>query len=474
MSKITDVRLENFQSHLDSRFSFTDGLNVLIGQSDSGKTAVIRGIRWALFNQPRGTDFIRAGSDFVRVTVQFDNGNKVIRERTSSKNRYMIEKAGEPQQVFESFGQHVPEEVLQLHGMRALKIDRDHELTIHLAQQLDGPFLLEQPGSMRAKTIGRISGAHFLDAAIRDTSRDLSSLNQSKRWSEEQTENLQQELEPYKDIVTTGQKLQQAYSELEEITTKQTALETLQDKQKTLQTNTESIHEVKRQLQAVAELPKIDQLFQTIQTTTMRLTAFTKLRDQYQSYEQQTERVKQQLESTKEIEQAELTRRKSEELETRRSKLAYLNKQFMKLLQVKAKAENVMEQTTFVQEIDTNWQEDMKQLEQKRQRLSLLSDQYQQLQKQLVEQRTRAQKTIEVEKLSPTIDHIQTNLQTYQQMYSKQKEYTDIKKRIIEGNQFVENKKQEMNTLQSRYEELLKKDGICPTCGQVIQHSHSH
>lgn len=105
MNNILDVRLENFQSHLDSQFTFADGLNVLIGQSDSGKTAVIRGIRWALFNQPRGTDFIRAGSDFVRVTIQFESGDRLIRERTASKNRYMIKKNGQEQQVFESFGQ---------------------------------------------------------------------------------------------------------------------------------------------------------------------------------------------------------------------------------------------------------------------------------------------------------------------------------------------------------------------------------
>ena len=474
MSNITDVRLENFQSHLDSRFTFTDGLNVLIGQSDSGKTAVIRGIRWALFNQPRGTDFIRAGSDFVRVTVQFENGDKIIRERTASKNRYMIKKAGEEQQVFESFGQHVPEEVLSLHGMRPLRIDRDHELTIHLAQQLDGPFMLEQPGSMRAKTIGRISGAHYLDAAIRDTSRDLSSLNQSKRWSEEQTEQLQKDLEPYENVVAAGERLQKASSQLEELKSKQAALEGLRTKQQDLLTNKQTIHDVSLQLEAVANLPKMELLFQQLQVATFRQTALLKLQEQYQSHTQQTKAVKQQLQLTETIEQAALSRSKAEQLEDKRKKLAYLHEQYVKLNRVKEKAHHVLDQTNFVRQVDTSWQDTIKQLEQKRQRLVFLLDQYQSVHKQINEQQTQKENTLRVEKLNDMVSGLDQTHERFQLLLSKQQNYNDVAKRIQDGKTFVHKQKLELEELQNRYEELLKKDGICPTCGQTIQKAHSH
>ncbi len=92
MNSIEAVRLENFQSHLDTYIELDKGLNVLVGQSDSGKTAILRGVRWVLFNQPRGTDFIRVGADFVRATVFFSDGTAIVRERTASKNRYIIKK----------------------------------------------------------------------------------------------------------------------------------------------------------------------------------------------------------------------------------------------------------------------------------------------------------------------------------------------------------------------------------------------
>ena len=45
------VRLENFQSHKNSIIDFDRGLNVIVGPSDSGKSAIIRAIKWALYNE---------------------------------------------------------------------------------------------------------------------------------------------------------------------------------------------------------------------------------------------------------------------------------------------------------------------------------------------------------------------------------------------------------------------------------------
>ncbi|GAE34677.1 AAA family ATPase [Halalkalibacter akibai] len=219
MKNIKAVRLENFQSHLDTYIEFGDGLNVIVGQSDSGKTAILRGIRWVLYNQPRGTDFIRVSGDFVRVSITFENETVIIRERTGSKNRYTIKKAGHEDLVLEGFGIHVPEEVIESHGMGLMRIDHDNELMIHLSQQLDGPFLLEQTSSIRAKTLGRISGAHFLDMAIRDTTKDLSQLNLKMKQEQAIIEQLNSDLEPFNGLSELQHKLVSSEQRIEKVKT---------------------------------------------------------------------------------------------------------------------------------------------------------------------------------------------------------------------------------------------------------------
>jgi exonuclease SbcC len=51
---ITQLNITNFQSHVKSVLKLSPGINVICGPSDSGKSAIIRGLRWVIENQPTG------------------------------------------------------------------------------------------------------------------------------------------------------------------------------------------------------------------------------------------------------------------------------------------------------------------------------------------------------------------------------------------------------------------------------------
>lgn len=171
MRYIASLELEDFQCHARTRLDFSPGLNVIVGPSDQGKTAIIRALRWVLYNEPRGADFVRAGAESCRVTVTLDDGTRITREKGGRINRYILERDGQ-QQVWNAVGSDVPPEVLAAHGMSKLHLDADTEVLLNVGGQLEGPFLLESPGSMRAKAIGQVIGAHILDAAVRETVAD--------------------------------------------------------------------------------------------------------------------------------------------------------------------------------------------------------------------------------------------------------------------------------------------------------------
>lgn len=61
MITIKKVIIENFQSHKYSVIDFNEGLNAIVGPTDSGKTAVFRSLKWVLYNEPQGDYFIREG-----------------------------------------------------------------------------------------------------------------------------------------------------------------------------------------------------------------------------------------------------------------------------------------------------------------------------------------------------------------------------------------------------------------------------
>ena len=69
MKAIKRVIIEDFQSHRYTELELAPGFNVIVGPSDQGKTAILRAIRWVIYNDRRGTDFIRVGASKARVTL---------------------------------------------------------------------------------------------------------------------------------------------------------------------------------------------------------------------------------------------------------------------------------------------------------------------------------------------------------------------------------------------------------------------
>ncbi|HHV71140.1 MAG TPA: AAA family ATPase [Clostridia bacterium] len=200
MIAIEKIRLINFQSHEDTEILFDRGFNVIVGGSDQGKTAIIRALRWLLYNEPRGTDFMRIGTNTCKVIVTLTDGTQISRERSASRNVYILKKSNGEEQRFEGFGSSVPEEITKAHGMGKIFLDTDIETSLNIGYQLDGPFLLSETGTTRAKAIGRLVGIHLIDSAIRSVIKDLFQLNQEHKLLDNTIKDLNEQLLLYADL----------------------------------------------------------------------------------------------------------------------------------------------------------------------------------------------------------------------------------------------------------------------------------
>lgn len=81
MRYIKKIILQNFQSHKYTVIELDEELNVIVGPSDSGKSAIIRALKWVLYNEPAGDFFIREGEREASVTLEFSDNIKVKRFR---------------------------------------------------------------------------------------------------------------------------------------------------------------------------------------------------------------------------------------------------------------------------------------------------------------------------------------------------------------------------------------------------------
>lgn len=194
------LTIQNFQSHRDSHLTFIEGLNVLVGSSDAGKTAILRALKWVLYNEPSGTAFISKGAKEAKVTLEMNDGSVVSRIRSASKNQYELILPQREPLIFEGFGKQVPLEVQQATGIFPIAVGSNENHMINLAEQLEGPFLLSETGSVRATAIGKLVGVDIIDEAQKQLKRDQDQLKTREKMLIQEIQNLDEELVPFKEL----------------------------------------------------------------------------------------------------------------------------------------------------------------------------------------------------------------------------------------------------------------------------------
>ena len=194
MRKITQVRLKNFQSHEDTTISFDD-YNIIYGKTNSGKSAILRGIKWALYNLPpaEGVDFRRFGTKETIVTVSFDDGRKITRRRTAKENEYILEDEN-GKRSFTQFGRGPLKEVLDFHGMYQVNLFGSPQ-SINIVEQSEPPFFLSNGPTARGKLIGRLAGTVLYENALALAKKDASILHKTISTETEELEKTQKAIE---------------------------------------------------------------------------------------------------------------------------------------------------------------------------------------------------------------------------------------------------------------------------------------
>lgn len=172
---IQKLTIQNFQSHAKTELEFSTGVNVIVGSTDSGKTAIIRALRWLIWNRPSG-DSIRSnrGGD---TSVKLQTDEDIIITRFKGKtDSYISHVTGEEDVEFKAFGTSVPEEIINL-----LNINE-----INIQQQLDSPFLLtETPGAV-ASHFNKVAKLDKIDSSLQKVNSFIRELTSEIKYKEEQ------------------------------------------------------------------------------------------------------------------------------------------------------------------------------------------------------------------------------------------------------------------------------------------------
>lgn len=177
---IKQLNIHNFQSHEDSSLNFTEGVNVIIGASDSGKSAIIRALKFVVYNSPSGSDMRSWWGGETSVEIFTDNA--FVARVKGKEEKYLL---GDT--VFKAFRTDVPKEIQDVLNMSG----------INLQQQLDSPFLLSLPPGQVADHFNRIAKIDQINRGLSKVNKSITDLKSSWQYTKTDLEEKEKELENY-------------------------------------------------------------------------------------------------------------------------------------------------------------------------------------------------------------------------------------------------------------------------------------
>ena len=466
MGSIKSIRLVNFQSHRDTKLDFHEGLTVILGQTDHGKSAIIRALKWVLYNEPRGTDFITAGCKHCRVELELQDGSKIIRERDGQKNRYILEQNGQ-EQVFEGFGNSVPLEIVKAHGIPKIFIDKDATSAVNLAEQLEPPFLISESGSNKAKALGRLVGIHIIDAAQRITLKDLTDSQRRHKDLEEEISNLKNELQAYEDIDLLEKRISCLSSILDNLKQKRSLLLKLMQLKQELEPTEFEIKKYKDILHKLGFLETAEQNMKILDGLYSKYHYLCQLKGKMAQIADSIERESQTVKATQNLNLAENYFASALSLMQKRDRLANISQNIKDNDKNTFGIKKVLQDTENIYVADKLVLEAAKLLETHKAYVYNLN-RWATVDNQLNGQRQEIIKYINVDKSEFYLNELSQKLAKLSALQNIKESMVSIETSINKGVVYLKNLEANLAAMAKEYGQILERLSICPTCFNPI------
>lgn len=275
MANISKVEAFGLWSHYESTFKLSPGLTVITGPNDSGKSSLIRIIRWVFLGKPQGDAFIFKIKDEEtgevlkeavegKVIITLDNGIVITKTRRGSKTIYEHSAFNEP---FETAD--VPGEVKQALGIKYYSFG-DFEVALNFAFQLEAPFLISEAASAGAKILGTLAGTQAVDLAIKSIGKDTYQARDNRRKATQDIENYNTKLLEYDNLDQLKAQLILCEDLIVKIDSTADRADRLSKMYLDLDNAEYKIEELERELDRLAAIPDLEEDLKNIEAANIR------------------------------------------------------------------------------------------------------------------------------------------------------------------------------------------------------------
>lgn len=206
---IEKIIVENFQKHENLELDLGQ-ITCIVGETDCGKSSIIRALSFVINNEPPKGEFITFGKQTCTVQLNFEDGTKLVRKKNKTENSYFLD-----DQEFKALRGAVPEEI-----SKTVRIHRDS-----IQMQHDPLFWLSESPAEVSRRLNAISDLQIMDFS-------LSEINAKIKQEKSRCEYLQGDLNKLEDKRKRTQKKALLRGSVQEILDLEERIKKKQEKSK--------------------------------------------------------------------------------------------------------------------------------------------------------------------------------------------------------------------------------------------------
>ncbi|MFW5799639.1 MAG: hypothetical protein ACOCV8_02390 [Spirochaetota bacterium] len=172
------VKINDFQIIKKADLEFLPGITAIVGDSNNGKSSIIRAIEYAI-NNKGGSGFINYGADFCEIAIE-DNNHKIIwhKDRASRKSFYKLDN-----KQLDKIGQTQLEEVGQLLNMPEVNINNE-KFRLNFWKQMEYPFLVGKTSYQLFEFISNSKEQELISELQDESAIDLKQLRKDIEYNQ--------------------------------------------------------------------------------------------------------------------------------------------------------------------------------------------------------------------------------------------------------------------------------------------------
>lgn len=182
---IKQLTIQNFQKHSRFNIEFDKFITTITGETDSGKSSIIRALKWVSRNHPQGDSFIREGTKGTTVRLLI-GPDKISRKRSKSTNTYNLN-----EKEFKAFGFDVPDTISNI-----LNLD-----DINFQGQHDPPFWFSLSAPEVSRQLNSVVDLGIIDTALSTVGKRVRHFSDTIKFVKERLQSIKKKKEDLKWIV---------------------------------------------------------------------------------------------------------------------------------------------------------------------------------------------------------------------------------------------------------------------------------